>query len=519
MKLTVIVAAAILLSTLVLVFGFYGYPVRAINDATAYLVPGIHMAMTGKLENPMVWTGNQAPHSGPFVTHMPLFQILFHFFISPARSTSLPLQVFIVIAVINAVVIALSARGLYQIGTMNSRKLDWPATILICVALFMILRASWSFGGRDETLVRLLFTVGFLFALNVRRSFYLACILGVILGAIAATSTFAAVFFTALIWFVFAMKHDHDTDLLHTIGTSSATSVPRGPVAIWRDITAVGDRKCILNAAIAIVVGIFAFIIIMQLSPYSIAATYRGLFTIAYTTAGDTISVQRNVLAIFKSSYVFLYAAISLLLVFFGLRIYLRAIKHRQIVSPLLILFSAMAAAFYVAFVVINGFRLYYIAPFLLLFFSAVLFYVTRVQDSKFTKYSMLLLFTFLIAVSLKHLALFPFFLKDGKTLPAARVEFEQAVARNPAWKISLGGSRMWALSEDYARMVTGDVPPEVGKYLYVREEEEHPELPIQFSSCTLRDNFYTAKTPSIFGVPLNRATPGYGFAVYECGP
>lgn len=540
MKPAIIIAVAVLLSALTLAFGYYGYPVKGINDAAAYLVPAIQMAQTGELANPILWTGTHALHSGQFLVHMPFFQIFLNFFISPS-DVPLPVQAFIVIATINVAVIAFSAWALYLIGAMGERKLDWLAVLIISAALFLIFRASWSFGGRPETLMRLFFTVGFLFALKIRRSSHLAVALGVLLGAIAATHVSGYVFFSALIGFVFAVKGEKEKSLLDIFSESFGEGVAslsqtaggggliqggsaRGEAKVKKVLAGlgsfgIGSWKSFQHTALAVGVGILAFVTIMQLSPYSITATYKTIFRQAEFTAPLTLSFGRNVLSVFNSPYVFLYAVIGISLAFFAVRVFLRAVKEKRVESPLLVVLSAVVALALVAFVLVNGFRMYHIAPFLLLLLAAFLYYVTRVPDSKFVKYSIGFLFLALVFVSLKPVALFPSFLKDGKTLPVARAEFGKILEKNLGVPIRLGGGRMWALSEEYSRMVEGELPEGLGSYLYVLEEETHPELSaeLDFDSCVLGENFYTEKVPKLFNITLGPTTPGYGFAVYDC--
>ncbi|MDO8516303.1 MAG: hypothetical protein Q7S28_03570 [bacterium] len=518
-KLAVVSTVTVLLVVLTLVFGSYGYPPRGINDGAAYLVPAIQMAETGKLESSMLWTGDHAPHTGPYLAHMPLFPILVNFFVSPGSDTPPPSQAFFFIAIINAIVIVLSAWGLYLIGTMGGRKLDWSASVGICIALFLVLRASSSFGGRDDTLTRLFFTIGFVLALKVKNSTHLAALLGVLLGAMTATSTFAQVFFTALIGFVFAIKREDKASLLSIL--ENADQAHTSDLTHRMNIFSIGSWKSFKYVTITIAVGIAAFVAIMQLSPFSIAETIKGLLNIASVTAEGTVSFQRNTLAIFKSSYVMLYGAIGLVVAFLGMHMFLRAVKAKQVASPLLVILSVATTLFYVAFLVINGFRMYYIATFLLLILAAFLYFITHVQGAKLIKYSTILLFAALVFVSSEHLALFPFFLKDGKTLPVARAEFSAIMAEIPGSRISLGGPRMWALSESYDRMISGDLPPGSGKYIWLQEEEAFPDLsakpPEYLGTCTLRNDFYTKKVPRLFGFELAPATPGYGFAVFDC--
>ncbi len=485
-KTFVIYAWAALLAATSLAFGYFSYPPAGYNDGSWFIAPAINYTLTGKFVNPIALvSSNIADPTGAHrvLYYPPLFPIFLRFFLFPNLGISLPNQAFFVIAAVNAIVIILSAFVLRRTAVWRERNLNWTDVFLISAALFIILRASWSFAGRPEVLVRLFFTVGAASLLLLwQRPNVLAIILGGLLGLIAADHVTATILFFSLIILVFAWQHEF-----------------------------LASFKYLLLAAFA---AISSFVAVMQLSPFGIKETIVG----TYSHGKVMLSLVRPweaVRAQFTNPSVVLLVIAAAAVSFFTARIVLRRFREQKNNSPFLALFAAGIVVVYAFFAFINT-RNYYITPFLLGIFAVLLYWLDHLSTEKFPRFIILIFFAAMAAASLKHFLLFPYFLKDGMSLSAAREKFASVdgESRLPA---VLYGTHVWALSENYAKMFTGSEEEEkLSRYVLLREEWEHPNLP-DIESCRLAKNFYSGRVPKLFGFRLAPAVPGYNFAIYEC--
>ncbi len=363
-----------------------------------------------------------------------------------------------------------------------------PATMLICIGLLLVFRASWSFGARPEVLLRLLFTVSFALVFYIKDSWRLATALGVLLGLTAATHVLGPAFLVALIVFAFALRHSFWTSVKHIAAT--------------------------------VATGLGTFIVAMQLSPYSISETLRGAFGVGTWVLVRDVPKKAFFSLLSGHPIVLVGIAVTATFLFFGIRWFLRSPERKQVGSPVLLVLALLAAGGYLAFAVVYGIRQYYIAPFVLIAPAALLYAVDRfpIRASAITGF--VALFGILTALTLQKLILFPFFLQDGMPLPAARAAFAETMEQIRPVRIELYGSHVWTLSEtQYDIAVAGGAiePYKVPRFPRVVEQIEMPEAPQTFGPCALARSFYTTKAPTLFGVQLAPTTPGYNFAVYDC--
>lgn len=487
MRLRLIGITAGALAALTLAFGYFGYPVAGQNDGGWFVAPAINLALAGKLENPITWTQMAlAAGTGSFLSYPPLFPLLLRVFISPGAAVPPPVQAFLTIAVLNCLTLGLGAWALYRLATLRGTSLGWPATVMVCAALFLLFRASWSFGGRPETLVRLLFTLGFAFAFFERRPVRLAVVFGLLTGLTAATHVLAPIFFFVLAGLLFAWRYRFLESLKHL--------------------------------APLVAVAVLTFLLVIQASPFGILATLHGIFRHGSTQLVG-ISPGTAALVLLTSPYALLYAAVAAVLLFSGGRFFLAKVREGMVGSPALVLvFTALAAA-YVFFALANA-KNYYVAPFFLLVFAALLYYAVHMQDSKFVTSISVALLAVLVLVSLKNVALFPFFVRDGVKLPEARAALEEIVAQRPRVPVALGGAHLWVVSEAYGTILMGEPPADSGirEYLLLKEEADLPVAPPQLGDCALLRTVYASGAPQkVLGVPALAATSGYGFAAYDC--
>jgi hypothetical protein len=441
------------------------------------------------LDNPVFSANSDIPvdptGGNRFLSYLPLFPLFISLFIFPGLGILIPIQAFLAIALVNVTVIALSAWVLYRIATMRGRQLGWLGAIAICASLFLIMRASWSFGGRPEVLVRLFFTIGMVLVMHMRRPLSLACALGVLVGLTAAAHVVAPFMLFSCVGLIF---------LIHE-----------------------NVRKTLEHLTVSAISAIISFLGVMQWSPFGLLETLRGvLWHGARMLKG--INPSGALLSLAQRPYVMLYVLIAAFLVFVAGRSLMRMMRERG--PGWSVLFSALAAipVGYVLFAAINA-RTYYISPFLLIILAAFVYYVLHGEGSRRIRQICVVLFVILVGISLKHVMLFPSFLTDGMRLPEARTAFADVIAQHAQAMLVLKGSHLWTLSEEYEAMLPGEPVPRSGitSYLMFAGEVETPEAPQVVGSCELVKSFYRSHSPSMFGITLARTTPGYQFAAYDC--
>jgi hypothetical protein len=472
------------LSALALVFGYFGYPPASMNDGAWFMVPGIRFAETGEFVNPIRWLDSKLDGgNGLFLSYPPLFPLVVSWFVAPNAEPAAPLQAMKGMALLIVIALVLSGWALYSIATADGAELDWATTVLISVALCMVLHASWNFGTRPEMLVRVFFTLGLVLALVMPEPRRLATVFGALIGLTAATHVIAPVFLAALVGMFFAWRYDL--------------------------------RRGIGYLAIAGMVSIVSFVAVVQFAPVPVGDMISG--TLRHGSAMVSRLTPGGIVAAFAGRPFYLFA--GLIVAAFAGQLFYRKMRSGAIASPALFIISAFAATVYVAFAAANV-RNYYLTPFLVLVFIPVLRINREMRHRVWARYALV---TGMIALALAWLipvVLFPLFLRDGMTLPAARAAFADVLAEHPDVPFMPGGSRMWMLSEAYDQMFVAEIPARPGapRYLLVTEEWESPDLQGKYDGCVLEREFYVSRPPEVLGIRLAHAVPGYGFAVYDCG-
>ena len=501
MKKFAIIITVVFLSLAALVFAYFGYSVIGNVDGNTYIVPGIHFALTGKLVNPIVSdTVLAGDPSGQwrFLYYPPLFPLFLSLFIFPASSIPIPVQVFIFIALVNSVVIALSALALYRVTIKYGKQLNWTEVVIIGLTLFVLFRFSKSFGGRPETLVRLFVTLGFVLFLYLRRSWHLVLALGVLLGFTAATHPFAQMLFFSLVGLAFSTKYDFWASLKHLV--------------------------------FVLVVGIATYALIFLWSPFSVADTVAGVYRHASLTL---LGIDyAGVLFSLKKPEILAFGAVIAALIFFGFRMVFGLLKGGKVAAPFLFVIFTIAFFALTAFTLLVG-RKHYIIPFFLLVFAGFLYYIIYSRGSKPIQRFLVAIFAAFFILSLKTIFLFPFFMKDGISLAAARGAFREILSSYPEdTVVRFDGPHLWALTEKMHEhepaKSTRRKPPlfvepaepfrfAIPDHLRIKEPETLSQTQQPLDLCVLKRGFYATTTPKIFGIEINPIMPGYNFLVYEC--
>ena len=490
----IFIAAVIILAIITIIFGYTGYSLNGYLDSIFFIPPAVSFAIGQGFVNPVTdlrsaW-GDPIGHER-YLYFPPLFPLLISAFILESISLPPSQQALLGAGILSALAVILASLVFYKIATLRGKKFDFLSAMLICAALLIILRASWGFIARPETLEGLLVAVGFLIAFYVRRPWQVVAGFAVLLGLMAATHPFGAVFFALLAGLFFSFFHE------------------------W--------RRSIIYIVATYLLAFVAFLLVMQISPYSISDTFVGVFR------HGSLVLQRldisNAVVFLGSPYTILYGIIMAFLAAFCAHF---CFRHRKEIKTffLFALFAACIAGLMVYFVLIS-IKTYYAALFSIFVFSALVYYLIHSVNVRLIKYATLLFLVFLAMLSLRPVLAFPSFVKHGVTIAAAREKFKAVAARHPDADIFIAAS-LWVLSEDYERMhYIGDITPgqKARRPLVVLLDQNHSygnwspaaDPPAEAEGCPLKENYFVDKVPRFLGVKLSNAMPGYGFAVYEC--
>lgn len=516
----VVITATVVLSLIALIFGYMGYPLAGTNDAIYFMPPSINFALHHEFTNPV--TKKFTEPSDPTgqeraLFYPPLFPLIVSFFISPQSPLSYPRQAFLALGVMNVLSLALAVWIFYKIATMHDKRLDWFAVALIVLASIITLRVSWGSGGRPETLARLFITAGFLAVLYymaksrpgshvpgaatlrretwINRHAVLMGILSLLLGLMAATHPGGTLLFAAAIGIFFSLEE------------------------MW--------RRALGKTALTYAFGGAVFLLLMQLSPFSVFEVVSGTLlnarahTQVLTGLWSGTHLMQVIASDFSSPYKTLLFLMMAMMLVFGIKVYR---EHRNnIKSPLLFILFCVAFAGLIGYFVTesrNGYVMIFSTP----IFAALLYGVLHMVNTRIAKYGTLAVLLLLAAVAARPISLFPFFVKDGVGIDAARDAFEKFSSARPGAKYVVT-FQMWALSENYRTMETmGDFGPKDAFppqamiiWGQTQDDYEATTAPREVQGCPLIESNFVTDVPELFGIRLAEATPSYAFAAYAC--
>ncbi len=487
-------SVSITLAIITVAFGYTGYSLHGSLDSTFFIPPAISLAIGQGFRNPISdlrseWgdpTGQER-----YLYFPPLFSLVISSFILKTSSIPPSQQAFLGTGILSAIAILLTSLVFYKVATLHGKKFDFLSAFLISSILFIILRTLWSIMSRPETLESIFLATGFLIALGARRPWKLIISFATILGLMAATHPFGTLFFASFVGLFFSFIYK------------------------W--------RRSLAYTGAVYALGVVAFFVIMQASPYGIFETFTGVLNHSSHEL-QRISIDLAVVFI-KSPHAILYGMMMIFSAFFCAHFYLRHRDRIKALFPFLIF--ATIICFLMAYFILIEIKTYYALLFSILIFSFFIYYITHVLNIRPLKYSLLLFVAFFAVLSLKTLLIFPFYIKDGTSIANGRVEFEKIIARYPRTDMFLAGS-LWVLSENYDQFHSiSDLPMDrktrppllivLDQNQSYMELDPTPEPLTEVEGCPLIENRFVGKIPELFGVKLANAMPGYGFAVYEC--
>lgn len=495
-KNTIIFGAVVaVFAVLTLIVGYTAFSLHGFLDSTFFLPPAVSLATGQGFVNHITdlrssWgdpTGEER-----YLYFPPLYPLFLGALLSPSLSLSLPAQTFLWAGVLSAVTVILLAVVFYKLATLHGRRFNFFAAALSASLLAVLLRSFWLLLGRPETLENLLLAIALILAFFLERPRQRVVLFAIILGLMAATHPFGAIFFAAFIGLFFSFFYEL-------------------------------QKKVLSYTALTYALGFVAFVLIMQLSPHSLGDTLAGVWRHSTIEAG-AIGLLGRLSAFLGSSFAFLYGVGVVFVAAFAWHFYSR--YRDQIKTPLLFIFFSIFMAAAVLHFGIVGAKTYYVSLFSVVIFSALVYYLTHVATRRSVKQAAVLFLALFGLFSLRPVLALPSFLDNGTRIAAAREKFALIAERYPDAALFIDGS-LWPLSEEYDRMhVIGDFPEEEEKVLpriYALGQASGYASwgisisPAEFNGCPLEKDYFVDELPEFLGYKIAEVMPGYGFAAYVC--
>ena len=489
-KLTLVLTCS-LITLLFFVFAFYSYPVPA-GDSQFFIVPAVEFAKEGILSSPLFpseWAIDSVIDSSGarrFLFYPPLFPLVTSY-LMPAAT---PQGAFFSLALMNSVVIWLSALLFYRVTTHRRPLLNWSKVFLIVLAL-LALASSLGETGRPEVLARIWVVLAALAAFYASKKYDWAYY-GLLFGFLFATHPAGGIFSLLLLGILFGFRYR------------------------FQDI--------VLRGAAVTLITFLVSVSIIALGPFSVQETIGGTFTnaVVVSYAPSLGTSQWFSLSNLLTYYVFspvapFYGFVLLLLVASGIFFFRRyrscfASLYISLISALILiaLFSTVAYS--------AGHALFYASLFASIIFALFIRYFLEIGASG--KIAVVLLFLLVATGIIRSSLLFPFSLKQGVALDDVRARFTE-VARGSDHDSSFGvtGS-FWSLSENYGRMYIYEwpsVPRDGTAFIFFQQRYSGMLEPPIINGCDLKQDVFSREVPRFLGVSLGSTMPGYGYAFYQC--
>jgi len=484
-KAAIVIAVTILLAGTSLLFTSLGFSDGGMHDAEYFMPAAINYATGHGLINQVTKTvssiGDTSGES-KFLSYPPLFPVVVSWFLRPLNQISYVQQTFVIAGLMNAINLILCAWILWKVASLHGRKIDWAVVAFICIVLLASLRPSLKFAGRPETLVRLFLSLGFLSVFYLRHLKINILIFAATLALALATYPIG-LFFALVVGLFFSFR----------------------------------ESRALLKILPTYILSVLLFLLIMQVSPFSIHDTLSGISRHSQETFSLFGSFERA-FSLLGSPLWGLYAILIALLIFIWVKFYKKYQKNIQ--SPyLFVIFSLLSIWSLVYFLFLES-RTYYLNVFFIFIFSAFTYYLFHIPSKNFIRKGIFVVTAMISIFSIQAILLFPFYLKNGISLAEARERFQEMTPSRPSSKL-LVTIYSWVVSDDYQRMVRlDDVPPEsLNLSLVILDQTYLNRLSPEptFKNCPLEKNYFINQKPKIFNIPIADITPGYGFAVYNC--
>jgi len=482
-----IILVALSIAAIIIVFAYFIYPTPG-GDSFFFVPAAINFSLKGELSNKITdLTSIVDPTgAGRFLYYVPLFPVLLKYLMFTPTSQGASLA----IALINSIVIALSALVFYKIATFNKIKFTWFNVFVISMSLLGLATTLGINVGRPEILARLFFVIAFILAFYILPE-RLWLLFSLLLGLMGATQPIGAIIFAIIMGIFFSIIFN--------------------------------TREAIKTIAKIYISAVVVFLSVMLLAPFSIADKINGILKHA-----SLITVPPhadNFLSIFFHYYFLdtnttFFGLILLFSSMIGLWMYFRC--HNRIHSSKLFVVFIILLLLIVLYSIIYPNHVYNILIFSPLFFGAIVYFLRNVTYPIYLKVIIVAVVTLSSIGFLRAVALFPFFLKDGVSLNEAKFHFQKLKDSMDVNEIIGVSDGLWPILDSYNNIRV--YPPQFDlkqkNYSIILQQQNYSGLTTPLDvvdNCPLKENMFIFKNPKIFGIKLANTMPGYAYAVYEC--
>ncbi|MEK7169288.1 MAG: hypothetical protein AAB377_00975 [Patescibacteria group bacterium] len=490
MKKAALVLVCLAIAALFLVFAKNAYPVPG-GDSEFFLVPALQFSNEGILTNPLFSDEQSIDSIDPsgmkrFLIYPPLFPLI----LNHGMTGAAPLDIFLTIAILNILVIWLSAWIFFR-ATKKDGELGWSKVFAVILGLLALASGLVGGSGRPEILGSLWAVLGILAYFYAGKK-YDWSLYGILLGLMLATHLVGGIIALLVLGTVFAARHKPKEFFGRIFG--------------------------------ALILGILTLFLTIKLGPFGIWETLSGTVKNALAvSAGYTaqlsewFTLSKFIQYYFLSPVTPFYAFVVILLLVSGWFFYK---KYRpQISSPRLFALCAVGLLIMLASMIYSVGHIFYLLIFAPIIFLGFLCYFS--EAGNFSKMAVFMTLALVSTAFLRTIILFPSFLKEEPTFAQVREVFAKKSGehKNDNLKFGVTGS-FWSLSEDYGRMYVypwPEKPKENTAFIFFQQKYSGMIFPPEISGCDISDDKFSGEAPKFLGIKLGNTAPGYNYAVYKC--
>ncbi len=491
LKEVILILICLIIAAVFLIFAGNAYPVPG-GDSGFFLVPALQFSNEGTLSNPLFSDEQKIDEIDPsgmkrFLIYPPLFPLV----LNRGMVGAAPTDIFLTIAVLNALVIWVSAWIFYG-AARKEGELSWPKFFAVIFGLLALASGLLGDSGRPEILGSLWVALGILvfFYADKKYDWFLY---GILLGLMFATHLVGGVISLLILGTMLAVKFGTREVFLRIFGVLSAavlvlfSTIALGPLGIRE--TLLGTIK---NAL-------------------AVSSGYAAQFS-------EWFTLSKFLHYYFLSPVTPFYGFVVLLMIAVGIFFYR---KNRYLIaSPAVFWPCAAGLVFFLGSMIYSVGHIFYLLMFAPIVFFGFLRYFS--ESGTFSKIAVIVTLALVSSAFLRSLILYPSFLKQEPSFVELRKVFDKAIRESAGDNLKIGvtGS-FWSLSENYNRMYFYDSWPERPKentaFIFFQQKYSGLLVPPEIQGCSVFENKFSPEMPRLFGIKLGNTMPGYGYAIYGC--
>jgi hypothetical protein len=458
------------------------YPVPT-GDAVVFMPPAINLKAGRGLTNPL-WKVNPDPTGQHrYLEHPPLFQMV----VSACMRTTETKNAFIVLAIFNALTLALYAAFLCTAKFAQRLMSSLGGFVVLLSSVFALAFMIFTdASGRPEALSTLVLSLALAVVTWLPRKYWAVC-LGIAIGVAAAIHPVHGIFIACLVAMAFLFT---------------------APL-----------RQAIRNMMLAAAIALPLFWLLLSLSPYPVAETLHAVSKHAAFANGSDDPLSGLLVFYFKLVpwAGFYLLGLSLVLICFCLYFW-RSSENRATRWTRVTVLCLTALAFWF-FSVRRPSASYYLmmlAPALAA--GALYLFDARGGTAAGRKAALplcvLLAFFSVFGLCLvRDIALFVDYRTGGVSFAEARKEFGD-LARSTNQTIYVSES-LWVLSDEFERIRIVERGTASGDLMVLQQTQRGSLSPPVIPGYRLLAQRFVTHQPTCFGLPIGRTMPGYSFAVF----